>query len=194
MKKTVESSGSVGGFKTVLSRKKRRSSVLKDNAGAKEGSAKVQSGHSWGSETGYTTESDSVDMEKECLVEETSFDYGEGIIKAMFTSESGLMKATEKATGANIMVNTNLKRLAGRSDRAVVLKEILVGISAEAVHATLSEFGTIKSIKIQLVGLWQKAMIEFEHSDHANLVAAKWSILIRKDAVQVARSDLDKES
>ncbi|KAG9300723.1 hypothetical protein G9A89_023521 [Geosiphon pyriformis] len=272
MKKTVESSGSVGGFKAVLLRKKRRSGVLKDNAGAKGGSAK----------TGDTTESDSVDMEEECLVEETSFDYGKGsvlvggdldqmpkdsrittrkalgkplgkinfldgndnddvlldaplvlppplknlvnisvrklfaldldlkaveensaqeklkkirrIIRATFTSELGLMKATKKATGVNIMVNTDLKRLAGRSDRAVVLKEIPVGTSAEAVHAALSEFGTIKSIKMQLVGLWQKAVVEFEHSDHANLVTAKWSILIRKDAVQVARSDLDKES
>ncbi|KAG9284330.1 hypothetical protein G9A89_007485 [Geosiphon pyriformis] len=279
MKKSVESSGFVGGFKTVLSRKKRRGGVLEDNTGGKEGSAKVQSGHSWSSETGDTTESDSVDMEEECLVEETSFDYGEsgalplgkinfldgndnddvlldaplvllpplknlvnvsvrksfaldldlkavegnsaqeklkkirslfsgingfgrastpskllGIIRATFTSELGLMKATKKATGANIIVNTNLKRSAGRSDWAVVLKKIPVGTSAEAVRTALFEFETIKSIKMQLVGLWQKAVVEFEHSDHTDLVAAKWSILIEKDAVRVARSDLDKVS
>ncbi|KAG9286766.1 hypothetical protein G9A89_012316 [Geosiphon pyriformis] len=262
MKQTVKSSGFEGGFKAVLLRKKRRGGVLEDNAGAEEGSAKVQS-------------SRSVDMEEECLVEETSFDYGEGgvliggdldqmpkglqvttrkalgkplgkidfldgnnnddnlvnvsvrksfaldldlkaveknlaqeklkkirslfsgingfggastpskfseIIRATFTSESGLMKATEKATGANIMVNTNLKRSAGHSDWAVVLKKIPVGTSAEAVHTALSEFGIIKSIKMQL------------QLNHADLVMAKWSILIRKDAVQVARSDLDKES
>ncbi|KAG9302330.1 hypothetical protein G9A89_008822 [Geosiphon pyriformis] len=301
MKQIVKSSGSKGGFKAVLSRKKRRGGVLEDNAGAEEGSAKMQSGRSWGLETGDTTESDSVDMEEECLVEETSFDYGEGsvlvggnldqtpkgsqvttrkalgkplgkidfldnndnddilldaslvlfpplknlvnvsvrksfaldldlkvvegnlaqeklkrirslfsgingfggastpskfsgIIRVTFTSESGLMKAIEKATSVNIMVNTNLKRSAGRSDRAVVLKEIPVGTSAEAVCAALSEFGIIKLIKMQLVGLWQKAVIEFEQSDHADLVMAKWSILIGKDAVRVARSDLDKKS
>ncbi|KAG9293549.1 hypothetical protein G9A89_005552 [Geosiphon pyriformis] len=301
MKQTVKSSGSEGGFKAVVSRKKRRGSVLEDNTGAKEGSVKVQSGHSWGLETGDTTESDSIDMEKECLVEETSFDYGKGgvivggdldqmlkgswvttrkalgkplgkidflddndnddvlldaplvlpsslknlvnvsvrksfaldldlkaveensaqeklkkirslfsgingfgrastpskfsgIIRATFTSKSGLMKATKKATGANIMINTNFKRSAGRSDQAVVLKKIPVGTSAEAVRAALSKFGIIKSIKMQLVGLWQKAVVEFEQSDHADLVAAKWSILIEKDAVRVARSDLDKES
>ncbi|KAG9293049.1 hypothetical protein G9A89_016411 [Geosiphon pyriformis] len=301
MKQMVKSSGFESGFKTVLSRKKRKNSVFEDNAGAEESSAKVQSGCSWGSETGDTTESNSVDMEEECLVEETSFDYGEsgaliggdldqtpkgsrmttrkalgkplgkidflddddnndilldaplvlllplknlvnvfvrksfaldldlkavernlaqeklkkirslfsgingfggastpskfsGIIKATFTSELGLMKATEKATGVNIMVNTNLKRSAGRSDRAVVLKKIPVGTSAEIVRAALSEFGIIKLIKMQLVGLWQKAMVEFEQSDHADLVTAKWSILIGKDAVRVARSDLDKES
>ncbi|KAG9287247.1 hypothetical protein G9A89_008877 [Geosiphon pyriformis] len=78
----VKSSGSESGFKAVLSRKKRRGGVLENNAGAEEGSAKVQSGRSWGSETGDTTESDSVDMEEECLVEETSFDYGEGGVLA----------------------------------------------------------------------------------------------------------------
>ncbi|KAG9298626.1 hypothetical protein G9A89_012694 [Geosiphon pyriformis] len=280
MKQVVKSSGSKGGFKAVLSRKKRRGGVFEDNAGAKKGSAKVQSGCSWSSETGDTTESNSVNMEEECLVEETSFDYGEGgahvglwvttrkalekslgkidflddnnnddvlldallvfspplknlvnvsvrklfaldldlkaveenlaqekfkkirslfsgingfggastpskfseIIRAIFTSESGLMKANEKATGVNILVNTDFKRSAGHSDRAVVLKEIPVGTSAEAVHAALSEFRIIKSIKMQL------------QSDHADLVAAKWSILIGKDAVWVARSNLDKES
>ncbi|KAG9295166.1 hypothetical protein G9A89_006147 [Geosiphon pyriformis] len=217
MKQTVKSFGSEGGFKAVLSRKKRRGSVLEDNAGAEKGFARVHSGHSWGSETGDITESNSVDMEEECLVEETSFDYGEGgalvggdldqmpkgsqlttrkalgkplgkidflddndnddvlldaslvlppplknlvnvlvrksfaldldlkaveenlaqeklkkirslfsgingfgrasipskflgIIRVTFTSKSDLMKATEKATGANIMVNTDLKR------------------------------------------------------------------------------------
>ncbi|KAG9303953.1 hypothetical protein G9A89_005863 [Geosiphon pyriformis] len=301
MKQTVKNSGSEGGFKAVLSRKKRRGGVFEDNAGAEEGSAKVQSGRSWGSETGNTTKSDSVDMEEKCLVEKTSFDYGEGgalvggdlnqmpkglwvttrkalgkplgkidflddndnndvlldaplvllpplknlvnvsvrksfaldldlkavegnsaqeklkkirslfsgingfggastpskfseIIRATFTSKLGLIKTTAKATGANIMVNTDLKRSVGCSDWAVVLKEIPVGTSAEAVRAALSEFRIIKSIKMQLVGLWQKAVVEFEQSDHTDLVAAKWSILIGKDAVRVARSDLDKES
>ncbi|KAG9297498.1 hypothetical protein G9A89_020900 [Geosiphon pyriformis] len=113
-----------------------------------------------------------------------------GIIWATFTSKSSLVKATKMATDANIMVNTNLRKSAGRLDRAVVLKEISVETSTEAVRAVLSKFGIIKSIKMQL----QKAVVEFEQSDHADLVAAKWSILIRKDAVQVARSDLDKES
>ncbi|KAG9305744.1 hypothetical protein G9A89_005142 [Geosiphon pyriformis] len=265
----VKSSGSEGGFKAVLSRKKRRGSVLENNIGAEEGSARVHSGRSWGSETGDTTESDSVDMEEECLVEETSFDYGESdalvggdldqtlkglqlttrkalgkplgkinflddndnddvfldvslvlppslknlvnvsvrksfaldldlkavernsaqeklkkirslfsgingfggastsskfskIIRVTFTSESSLMKATEKATGANIMVNTDLKRSSGRSDQAVVVKKIQVETLAEAVRAALSEFG--------------------------------WSILIGKDAVRVARADSDKEA
>ncbi|KAG9292674.1 hypothetical protein G9A89_008260 [Geosiphon pyriformis] len=59
---------------------------------------------------------------------------------------------------------------------AVVLKKILIGTSTEAVRAALSEFGIIKLIKMQLI-------------EHINLVAACWSILIRKDAVCVARFD-----
>ncbi|KAG9287616.1 hypothetical protein G9A89_019677 [Geosiphon pyriformis] len=117
-----------------------------------------------------------------------------GIIWATFTSESSLVKATKMATDAKIMVNTNLKKSAGHSDWAVVLKKILVRTSAEAVHIALSEFGIIKLIKMQLVGLWQKVVVEFEQSDHADLVTAKWSILIGKDAMWIARSDLDKES
>ncbi|KAG9306523.1 hypothetical protein G9A89_004720 [Geosiphon pyriformis] len=287
MKKTAKVSGSESGFKEVASRKKRKGGALAEGVDNRRVAAKVPGVCSWGSETEDTTESESVDMKEECLVEETSFDYGEGgalagkdynhtltsskvktkktlgkplgkidfsknssdngvlsdaplelpppmenlvnvsvrksfvldigldkvgkssqeklvvastpskfsgIIRTTFTSELGLMKATEKATGANIMVNTDLKRSAGRSDRAVVLKEIPVGTSAEAVHAALSEFGIIRSIKMQLVGLWQKAVVEFEQSDHTDLVATEWSILIGKDAVRVARSDLDKES
>ncbi|KAG9301490.1 hypothetical protein G9A89_008342 [Geosiphon pyriformis] len=269
MKKATKVSGSEDGFKTVMSRKKKKGGVLAESVDNREGF-----------EVSNTTESDSVDMEEECLVEETSFDCGEGgaliggdldqmpkglrvitrkalgkplgkinfldvddnddvlldarlvlppslknlvnvsvrksfaldldlkvvegnsaqeklkkirslfsgingfggastpskfsgIIKVTFTSKSSLMKATEKATGANIVVNTNFKRSAGHSDWAVVLKKIPVETSAEAVR---------------------KAVVEFEQLDHANLVTTKWSILIKKDAVWVARSDLDKKS
>ncbi|KAG9304020.1 hypothetical protein G9A89_005930 [Geosiphon pyriformis] len=301
MKKTAKVSGSESGFKTVASRKKRKRGVLAediDNGGVAAG---VPGVCSWGSETGDTTESESVDMEEECLVEETSFDYGEGgalaggdydqmptsskvrtkkalgkplgkidfskdgsnngvlsdvplklspsmknlvnipvrksfaldigldkvagkssqeklvvvrklfsgingfggvstfskfsgIIRATFTSKSGLIKATEKATGVNIMVNTDLKRSSGRSDQAVVIKEIPIGTSAKAVRAVLSEFGVIKVIKMQLIELWQKAIVEFERSDQADLVTVEWSILIGKNAVRVARADSDKEA
>ncbi|KAG9287387.1 hypothetical protein G9A89_023759 [Geosiphon pyriformis] len=280
MKKTAKVSGSESGFKAVASRKKRKRGALAegvDNGGIAVG---VPGVCSWSSETGDTTKSESVDMEEECLVEETSFDYGDGgalagrdydqmptslkvktkkalgkplrkidfskvgsddgvfsdaplelpssmknlvnvlvrksfaldigldkvagkssqeklvvvrklfsginsfggastpskfsdIIRVTFTSESSLMKATEKATGANIMVNIDLKRSSERSDWAVVIKEIPIGTSAEAVRAVLSEFEVIKAIKMQLIRLWQKAMVEFEQLDQADLVAAE---------------------
>ncbi|KAG9296060.1 hypothetical protein G9A89_011912 [Geosiphon pyriformis] len=279
----MEGSSSGGSFMAVLLRKKRRGSVFEDGIGIEKGSDKVQSGRSWGSEAEDTTESESVDMEAECLVKETSIDYGEGgffaggdpnqtpkssrvktksalgkplekiyflgsndddvlsgavlelppplvknpvnvlvqklfaldigldkiigktsqekcavvrklfsgingfggastpskfagIIRATFTSELSLMKATDKAA------NT------------VVIKEIPIRTLAEAVRTVLSKFGVIKAIKMQLIGLWQKAVVKFERSDQADLVAAEWSILIRKDAVRVAKAVLDRET
>ncbi|KAG9296991.1 hypothetical protein G9A89_008577 [Geosiphon pyriformis] len=76
-----------------------------------------------------------------------------GIICAFFTSEASLAQTIEKARAVNILVNTNLKKSNTCLDWAVVVKKILVGTSAEAVHAALSKFGIIKSIKIHLMGL-----------------------------------------
>ncbi|KAG9287536.1 hypothetical protein G9A89_019597 [Geosiphon pyriformis] len=99
-----------------------------------------------------------------------------GIIWMTFTSKSSLMKTTKLAADAKILVNTDLKKSTGRSDWAVVLKEIPVETSAKAVHAALAEF----------------VIIEFEEQNQADLLVVRWSILIGKDAVHVARSDLDK--
>ncbi|KAG9294403.1 hypothetical protein G9A89_001908 [Geosiphon pyriformis] len=301
MKKTVKVSGSESGFKVVASRKKRKEGALAKGVDNRRVAAEVSGVCSWSSETGDTTEFKSVDMEEECLVEETSFDYGEGgalaggdydqtptsskvktkkalgkplekinfsknsddnsvlsdaplelpspmknlvnvpvkksfaldigldkvagkssqekfvvvrklfsgingfggvsipskfsgIIRVMFTFKSNLIKATDKAASAKILVNTNLKKSSGQSDQAVVIKEIPIRTSAEAVRAALSEFGVIRMIKMQLIKLWQKAVVEFEQSDQADLVAAEWSILIRKDAVHVVRADSDKKA
>ncbi|KAG9295283.1 hypothetical protein G9A89_021214 [Geosiphon pyriformis] len=73
IKKTAKVSGSNNGFKSVLPRKKRRGDVLKDSSDGKVIGSEIQNSHSWGSETNDTTESDSIDMEEECLVEKTSF-------------------------------------------------------------------------------------------------------------------------
>ncbi|KAG9300738.1 hypothetical protein G9A89_023536 [Geosiphon pyriformis] len=260
--------------------KKKRGGALKDGSGDKVVGAKVQNSHLWGSETGNTTESDSIDMKEECLVEETSFrqesgkesggvdtnmtpkcpkkivtkctlekplgtidfnmendnddnildgplslsppfsfkhmklayvrkifsgvngfeeastpsKFG-GIIRASFTSEKAMIAAAKMANDHDVVVNTNLKRPGNNHlNQAIVLKEILVGTSVEAVHAAVSKFEKIKTIKIQLVGLWQKAIIELEDQTQADLLASKWSILIGKNAVHVARADIDKQS
>ncbi|KAG9290235.1 hypothetical protein G9A89_022211 [Geosiphon pyriformis] len=281
MKKATTNSGSDGGFKSVLSRKKRKNVALEESVSEKKVPTKITGGCSWNSETGNTTESESIDIEEECLVEETSFDYGESgtiangdldqmskgpgvktkkalgkplgridfsdhndvnddvlldislelppslknlvavsvrksfaldisldkvvgksfqeklivvrnlfsrvngfgeastsskfseIICASFISESSLAQATKKARAANILVNTDLKKSSSHLDRAVMVKEILVGTSAEAVHTVLTEFGSVVLIKIQLVRLWQKTV---------------------KDAVRVAKANADKKS
>ncbi|KAG9306190.1 hypothetical protein G9A89_016094 [Geosiphon pyriformis] len=234
------------GVKSAESRKKKRGGILEDNIGNRKFvAAKLSSGHSWGFKTGNTTESDSVDMEEECLVEETSFDHENGdaftgkdleqmskrplkkidflgdnvddilldkpvvlfpslkslvnvsvrkffvlnislgnvvgksaqeklvvvrklfskingfggastpskfagIVRVTFTSELNLVQASKKAEEVKILVNSDLKKSSRCSDRAVVLKKILVETSTEAVCAVLSDFGVVVSIKIQL--------------------------------------------
>ncbi|KAG9287838.1 hypothetical protein G9A89_017433 [Geosiphon pyriformis] len=93
----------------------------------------------------------------------------------MFTSKSGLIKATEKTADCGV-------------------KKIPVGTSAEAVRVAVSKFGIIKSIKMQLVKLWQKVIIKFEEQNQANFLANKWSILIEKNAIHVVRADFDKKT
>ncbi|KAG9285609.1 hypothetical protein G9A89_009249 [Geosiphon pyriformis] len=90
-----------------------------------------------------------------------------------------MMAAAKIANDCGVVINTNLKCPGdNHMNWAIVLKEILVETSVEAVHATVSEFGKIKTIKMQL----------------ADLLAFKWSILIGKDAVHVARANIDKQS
>ncbi|KAG9295877.1 hypothetical protein G9A89_006616 [Geosiphon pyriformis] len=265
MKKATKVSGSEGGFKMVASRKKRKGGVLAESIDNSKVADKALGNRSWGSEVGDTTESESIDMEEKCLVEETSVDYGEngaftgedpdqtpkslhvktkkvlekplgvidygtvdangdvldesfllpppfpvkpsvqvpvrksftldidlvavvgvngfggastpskfsGIIRATFTSEEAMMTAANLANDRGVVVNTDLKR--------------------SAVHAAVTEFGIIKLIKMQLVGLWQKAIIELENQDQADFLASKWSIFIGKDAIRVAKADIDKQ-
>ncbi|KAG9293951.1 hypothetical protein G9A89_019289 [Geosiphon pyriformis] len=303
MKKATKVSGSEGGFKMVVSRKKRKDGVLAESVDNSKVADKALGNCSWGSEVGDTTESESIDIEEECLVKETSVDYGEngaftgedldqtpkslrvktkkvlgkplgvidygtvdadgdvldkslllppsfpvkpsvqvpvhksftldidlvavvgkssqekvnfvrkifsgvngfggastpskfgGIIQTTFTSEEAMMTAANLANDRGVMVNTDLKRpVNNRTNRAIVLKEIPVGTSLEAVHAAVAEFGIIKSIKMQLVGLWQKAIIELEDQDQADFLASKWSILIGKDMIRVTRANIDKQS
>ncbi|KAG9305299.1 hypothetical protein G9A89_007794, partial [Geosiphon pyriformis] len=281
MKKTIKVSGSEYGFKVVVLRKKRKEGVLAESIDNRRVAAEASGAHSWSSETGDTTESESIDMKKECLVKKTSVDYGENgafteedpnqmpkdlhvktkkvlgkplgvidydtintdddvldnsflllpslsikptvqvsvcksftlnidlmviaekffqeklsfirkifssvngfrgastlsifvrIICATFTLEKAMMAAEKLANNHGVVVNTDLKcPINNYTNRAIVMKEIPVKTSVEAVHAAMSEFGLIKSIKMQLVGLWQKAI----------------------DAVHVAKANVDKQT
>ncbi|KAG9304769.1 hypothetical protein G9A89_016799 [Geosiphon pyriformis] len=290
MKKTIKASGSKGGFKTVASRKKRKEGVLEKSIDNKGVAAKALGARLWDSETGNTMESESIDMEEKCLVEETSVDYDDnstfmggnpdqtpkglrvktkkvlrkplgvidyntvdteddvlddslllpppllvkpsvqvsvrkffaldidlvvvagkssqkkvnfgastpskfgGIIRASFTSEKAMMAAAQLTNDHSVVVNTDLKcPINNHTNWAIVLKKIPVETSIEAVHAAISEFEFIKSIKMQLVGLWQKAIVELEDQIQADLLAAEWSILIGKDVMHMAWADIDKQ-
>ncbi|KAG9305485.1 hypothetical protein G9A89_006455 [Geosiphon pyriformis] len=124
----------------------------------------------------------------------TSSKFGR-IIRATFTSESAMMTAGKLAHNHSVVINTNLKHLGNiHTNQSVVIRKIPVGTSIEAVCVAVSEFEVIELIKMQLVGLWQKAIIILGNQIQADLLASKWSIFIGKDAVYVAKTDVDKQT
>ncbi|KAG9292412.1 hypothetical protein G9A89_015282 [Geosiphon pyriformis] len=116
-----------------------------------------------------------------------------GIIRSSFTSEKNLIKAREMAISEKILVNNNLRKVNSRSDQGVIIKEIPVDLPKSAIEAVFSKFGKIISIKVQLIGLWQKALVEYELSEIADLVAARWSVLMGKNFVCMAKANVDKQ-
>ncbi|KAG9288514.1 hypothetical protein G9A89_015720 [Geosiphon pyriformis] len=117
-----------------------------------------------------------------------------GIIRSSFTSEKNLIKTREMAISKNILVNNDLRKINSHSDREVIIKEIPVDLPKLAIEAVFSRFGKITSIKVQLIGLWQKALVEYESSEIADLVAARWSVLMGKNSVRMAKASIDKQT
>ncbi|KAG9290555.1 hypothetical protein G9A89_020925 [Geosiphon pyriformis] len=112
----------------------------------------------------------------------------EGIIRLMFTSEKNMRKAASLAKKEGIIVNNNVKKQGLHSDQAVVIKEIPMDMPNDMIVAAVFKFGQVVSIQLQLIGLWQKTVMEFTKSSQADQLAAKWSFLIRKDSVCVTKT------
>ncbi|KAG9292481.1 hypothetical protein G9A89_001554 [Geosiphon pyriformis] len=117
-----------------------------------------------------------------------------GIIRLSFTLESSLKKAKKLAVSEKILVNDEIRKVNSHSDREVIIKEIPVDFLKLAVKSVFSKFGKIVSIKMQLIGLWQKALVEYELSKVASSVTSKWLVFIRKDSVRVVLAIEDKQS
>ncbi|KAG9292039.1 hypothetical protein G9A89_017939 [Geosiphon pyriformis] len=115
----------------------------------------------------------------------------EEIIRSTFTSKASMEKAASLARKNNIIVNSDFKRQGICSDRAVVIKEIPMNMPKDMIVITVTEFGVIKLIRVQLIGLWQKTIVEFTESSQANMLASKWLFLIRKNSVYVTKAMRD---
>ncbi|KAG9287191.1 hypothetical protein G9A89_001599 [Geosiphon pyriformis] len=76
-----------------------------------------------------------------------------------------MKKAISLAEVNDINVNTDLKKQSFCSNRAVVIKKILINTPKNMIITAVSEFGVIKSIKVQLIEIWQKAVVKFAKSD-----------------------------
>ncbi|KAG9284149.1 hypothetical protein G9A89_022923 [Geosiphon pyriformis] len=98
----------------------------------------------------------------------------EEIIRSTFTLEISMEKATSLAKKEGITVNINLKKQGICSDWAIIIKKIPMDTPKRMIVAALSEFG--------------QAVVEFAKLSQVDLLAAKWSFLIGKDSVQVAKA------
>ncbi|KAG9285360.1 hypothetical protein G9A89_010835 [Geosiphon pyriformis] len=117
-----------------------------------------------------------------------------GIIKALFTSEFNMNKAKKLAICEKIIVNNDLRKVNSCSDWEVIIKKIPVNFPKLAIESVFSKFGKIVSIKVQLIGLWQKALVKFESSEIANLVTARWPVFMKKDFVHVVKAVNNKQT
>ncbi|KAG9299891.1 hypothetical protein G9A89_005420 [Geosiphon pyriformis] len=77
-----------------------------------------------------------------------------------------------------IVINTNLKKSGVHSDRAIVIKKIPIDTPK-------------KMIVTVLIGIWQKAVVEFAKLSQANLLVSRWSFLIRKNSMRVVKAVRD---
>ncbi|KAG9297749.1 hypothetical protein G9A89_011264 [Geosiphon pyriformis] len=115
-------------------------------------------------------------------------------VKKSFTLDINLLAVEEKSVTTKEIINVYFVRKHGKAASlarendimAIVIKEIPMDTPKEMIIAAVSKFEKIKSIKIQLIGLWQKAVMEFTKLEQAVSLAAKWSFLIGKDSVRVA--------
>ncbi|KAG9286722.1 hypothetical protein G9A89_012272 [Geosiphon pyriformis] len=93
----------------------------------------------------------------------------DGIICGTFTLKKAMMAVEKLANDHGVVVNTNLKRpVNNHTNWAIMLKEIPVRTFIKAMHTAVSVFEQIKMIKIQLVGLWQKAIIKLKDQNIRN--------------------------
>ncbi|KAG9290954.1 hypothetical protein G9A89_011104 [Geosiphon pyriformis] len=102
--------------------------------------------------------------------------------------------AREMAISEKILVNDDLRKVNSHSDWEVIVKKIPVDLPKSAIEAVFSKFGKIVLIKVQLIGLWQKTLVEYESSEMVDLVAARWSVLMGKNSVRVAKTNIDKQT
>ncbi|KAG9285430.1 hypothetical protein G9A89_010905 [Geosiphon pyriformis] len=109
MKEVAKNSGAGGGFRPVLSRKKRKGGVLTKSVLVRRSVVETTGNHSRHSETSDTTESESVDIEEKCLIEETSIDYDE---KDVF--DGGDLNQTPKSLSIKIKTKKVLGKPLGK--------------------------------------------------------------------------------
>ncbi|KAG9297197.1 hypothetical protein G9A89_019478 [Geosiphon pyriformis] len=93
-------------------------------------------------------------------------------IAAISEKNLSLNKAKELVICKKILVNNNVRKLGIHSNQEIIVKEIPVDLFRSAVESVFSKFNKVVLIKMQLIDLWQKALVEFDSSEVASSVVA----------------------
>ncbi|KAG9300711.1 hypothetical protein G9A89_023509 [Geosiphon pyriformis] len=73
----------------------------------------------------------------------------------------------------------------GSSSAAVVLHDVLLGVSAADVKLALSVFGSVTRVILKSAGIWQYVVVYFEKLNSAVSVLKHWLVLIDKNSVRI---------
>ncbi|KAG9303877.1 hypothetical protein G9A89_005787 [Geosiphon pyriformis] len=92
----------------------------------------------------------------------------EGIIRSMFTSEESIKKTVLLVGKNGISINNDLRKQGFHLDWAIVIKKIPMDTPRNMIIVA--------------------TVMEFAKSSQANLLVSKWSFLIEKDSVHVAKA------
>ncbi|KAG9300450.1 hypothetical protein G9A89_010075 [Geosiphon pyriformis] len=92
------------------------------------------------------------------------------IIRLSFTLELSLDKTRKMTICEKILVNNDVKKPSSHLNWKIIVKKILVNLFKSAIVAVFFKFGKIVSVKLQLVGLWQKSVLVGKNSVYVTLV------------------------
>ncbi|KAG9305250.1 hypothetical protein G9A89_001512 [Geosiphon pyriformis] len=177
MKKTAKVSGTSNGFRPILPRKKKRGGVLEDSSNGKNVGSKNLiniSVHKF-----FT-----LDIGLDKMVGKSSQKKLQ-VIRKLFSKINGFGKASTPSKFAEIIkaMFTSKLSLVQTSKKA---EEVKILVNTDLRKSTRHSDWAVVLKKIPV-------RTSVEAIDHADLVTAKWSILIRKDVVHIARSNMNKE-
>jgi hypothetical protein len=63
--------------------------------------------------------------------------------------------------------------------------DIPLNVSQQDVRSAFSKYGEIKSIKLQTIGMWQSANIEYTNQEEYDKLASRWSIPFKADLIRI---------
>ncbi|KAG9307232.1 hypothetical protein G9A89_017060 [Geosiphon pyriformis] len=73
----------------------------------------------------------------------------------------------------------------GSSSAAVVLCDVLLGVSAADIKLALSVFDNVTYVVLKPAGIWQYVVVYFEKLNSAVSALKHWSVLVGKDSVRI---------